>query len=198
MDDANKHITLSIRKACEGCGISGVKTSKGLCPSCSASQRKLMRNFHKRARKGITGAVPYFAVEHSEVITTCSECRVQFKYRPASGKTMQPPRKYCSRYCQKRASDRVSSKRRRAMTRTSRVERVDPNVVFERDGWKCQGCGAKTPRDLRGTFVKIAPELDHIMPLSLGGEHTYRNTQCLCRQCNANKSNKPMGQLSLL
>jgi len=78
------------------------------------------------------------------------------------------------------------------------VESVDPIKVFDRDGWRCQLCGKKTPKAKRGTYSRNAPELDHIMPLSLGGEHSYRNTQCLCRSCNGSKSNTPMGQLSLL
>ena len=34
----------------------------------------------------------------------------------------------------------------------------------------------------------LSPELDHIHPVSKGGAHSYANTQCLCRQCNAGKS----------
>lgn len=32
--------------------------------------------------------------------------------------------------------------------------------------------------------------LDHIVPISKGGPHTYSNTQCLCRDCNLKKSDK--------
>ena len=77
------------------------------------------------------------------------------------------------------------------------VENVDPIKVFERDKWKCQICGVKTPRKLRGTINDRAPELDHIMPLSRGGAHSYMNTQCLCRKCNAAKSDTPPVQPSL-
>jgi 5-methylcytosine-specific restriction endonuclease McrA len=31
--------------------------------------------------------------------------------------------------------------------------------------------------------------------LSLGGKHTYLNTQCACRACNIRKGAKPLGQL---
>lgn len=77
------------------------------------------------------------------------------------------------------------------------VESVNPIVVFERDKWTCQECGIKTPRKLRGAMVPNAPELDHIMPISLGGAHSYMNTQCLCRKCNGAKSATPPVQPSL-
>jgi 5-methylcytosine-specific restriction endonuclease McrA len=71
----------------------------------------------------------------------------------------------------------------------SRIERFDPFYIFERDKWTCKCCGVKTPKKLRGTIEDNAPELDHIIPISLGGTHTKDNAQLLCRACNISKSN---------
>lgn len=87
---------------------------------------------------------------------------------------------------------------RKMRQRTQTVEAVNPIKVFERDGWRCQLCKRPTPRKLRGSLDDRAPELDHILPVSVGGEHSYLNTQCACRACNAAKSNKPMGQMLLI
>lgn len=89
-------------------------------------------------------------------------------------------------------------KARKAKRRTATVEAVNPLRVLERDGWRCQLCGVATPKRLRGTYDDRAPEVDHIIPLSQGGEHSYRNTQCACRKCNALKGSKPLGQLRLV
>jgi 5-methylcytosine-specific restriction endonuclease McrA len=70
--------------------------------------------------------------------------------------------------------------------------------VFERDGWRCHLCHRKTPQRLRGTHKSAAPELDHIVPISKGGAHSYANTACSCRRCNGLKSNNVLGQPSLL
>lgn len=78
------------------------------------------------------------------------------------------------------------------------VENVNPIEVFERDGWRCQLCGVRTPRKLRGTYNDKAPELDHILPISKGGEHSYVNTQCACRKCNGLKGDVPLGQMRLV
>lgn len=93
--------------------------------------------------------------------------------------------KFCSIKCSRRSLSRIASAARRA--RVTNGERVDPFLVFDRDGWLCQICHEPTPRALRGSYEPKAPELDHIIPLAAGGEHTYRNTQCACRRCNIAK-----------
>lgn len=46
-------------------------------------------------------------------------------------------------------------------------------------GFCCIACGTKT-----------ALEMDHVVPLSMGGEHQIENVQPLCRSCNASKGAK--------
>jgi 5-methylcytosine-specific restriction endonuclease McrA len=65
---------------------------------------------------------------------------------------------------------------------------VDPFRIFERDGWRCQACLIETPKSLRGTRLDNAPELDHVVQLAKGGEHSEKNCQLLCRLCNIDKS----------
>lgn len=99
----------------------------------------------------------------------------------------------------KRSPSRRKNKAlRRALERGARTtQAVDPFVVFDRDGWRCQCCGVRTPKTKRGTYDSRAPELDHIIPVSKGGAHSYRNTQCLCRGCNGAKSDGVGGQMRL-
>lgn len=113
-------------------------------------------------------------------------------------------RRYCSPSCyvvnpeSVRRSRRASKARRRAVERGAEAERFDPMEVLARDGWHCHICGVSTPRRLRGTYDDRAPELDHIIPLASGGQHTRLNTACACRRCNIAKSDKPLGQLRLV
>lgn len=125
-------------------------------------------------------------------VRPCGECGSPFS--PSYGEKNY---KFCSAPCSKRNIRRRAKMKRDERIKGSYSERVDPIKVFDRDKWKCQGCGCKTPRSLRGTYDDKAPELDHIMPLSLGGAHSYMNTQCLCRKCNGAKSNVPPAQVSL-
>jgi len=52
--------------------------------------------------------------------------------------------------------------------------------VFLRDDYTCQYCGVHT-RDLT---------LDHVMPKSRGGPHTWENLVSACRACNHRKGGK--------
>lgn len=51
-------------------------------------------------------------------------------------------------------------------------------AVFARDGWTCQYCGAP------------AENLDHVIPRSRGGTHTWDNVVASCRRCNSRKENR--------
>ena len=51
-------------------------------------------------------------------------------------------------------------------------------AVFTRDGYTCRGCGADDPLTL---------DVDHIVPVALGGRTTFANLQTLCSACNAAK-----------
>lgn len=125
-------------------------------------------------------------------LVACGECPTLFRRPYGSHRTV-----FCSHACFKKNKNRRGRERRRALARGVSSERVDPIKVFERDKWSCQICGVKTPRKLRGSYDDKAPELDHVMPISLGGAHSYMNTQCACRKCNADKSNTPPAQPSL-
>jgi 5-methylcytosine-specific restriction endonuclease McrA len=134
---------------------------------------------------------------------TCARCGVAFT-------ASKPNAKICSGACRqslKRGRKKSRGYKRppqdaywalkRARKRTATVESVDPYRVFERDQWRCHMCGRKTKKELRGKHDTLSPELDHIIPLAEGGEHSYRNTACSCRECNGRKGARPIGQMLL-
>jgi 5-methylcytosine-specific restriction endonuclease McrA len=122
----------------------------------------------------------------------CKECNTTFipKYGDKN-------RVYCSSKCLHKYEHRKRRHITRARLRLVGYEVVDPIKVMARDGWRCQMCGIKLKRKDRGTTKDKAPELDHIIPLSKGGEHSYLNTQCACRKCNREKGAGERGQLRL-
>lgn len=93
---------------------------------------------------------------------------------------------------------RVKKHRERAKRFGVAYEPINPMAVFDRDGWRCQVCGIRTPKKLRGSFDAAAPELDHRIPMSKGGSHTWDNVQTCCRSCNARKGDSiVVGQMQM-
>jgi len=134
--------------------------------------------------------VYYRRIQVAENAKSMRCCICDIEYSPLYG---YDNNKTCSDQCKKelkRRNKRAARAVRKARMRAcGDAASFDPYKVFNRDDWKCQACGCDTPHWLRGTLDDNAPELDHIVPLSRGGEHSLDNTQCLCRVCNILKSN---------
>jgi len=60
-------------------------------------------------------------------------------------------------------------------------------AVFERDEFTCQYCGERPPL--------VVLHLDHIHPVSKGGEDTEENLVTSCVACNAGKSDRVLGDI---
>lgn len=126
-------------------------------------------------------------------VRNCGHCGLGFA--PAYGEHRQ---KYCCAQCAtKQAYKRStgSTHRRRAKKHGGRFDGFDKREVFERDGWCCKLCGMSTPASKQGLRHHDSPELDHIVALAAGGDHSMENTQCLCRSCNGLKGTRSMAQL---
>lgn len=87
----------------------------------------------------------------------------------------------------------MSSDKKRAQYYGVFYERVNRKKLFYRDKWKCKECGRKVVKPT-GNNKPNEATLGHIVPISLGGSHSYSNCQCECRECNSKKTNKILGQ----
>jgi len=97
-----------------------------------------------------------------------------------------------------KASKLKACQKRRAQKLGANIEDFKAQEIFNRDHYICQACGIKTRPDYKNRNHSKYPNLDHIIPLSVGGEHSKRNTQCLCRQCNIKKGNRHANDQMLL
>ncbi|MGH9068991.1 MAG: HNH endonuclease [Acidimicrobiales bacterium] len=62
---------------------------------------------------------------------------------------------------------------------------LNRRAVFARDGHRCQYCGA------------AAENLDHVIPKSRGGTHTWDNVVAACRPCNTRKEDRLLHESGL-
>lgn len=132
----------------------------------------------------------------------CPTCGEEFKPCRPNRKQVDDgyEQVHCSHKCAGMAPRKKEAKRSMQETELRKRRKwgkFDPSLVFERDGWRCHICGRKTPKRLRGSTDDRAPELDHIVTIADGGEHSERNTSCACRRCNRHKGAKSMGQMFL-
>ena len=58
-------------------------------------------------------------------------------------------------------------------------------AVFARDEHRCQYCN------------RPAENIDHVIPRSRGGEHTWENVVASCRPCNSRKENRYLHETDL-
>lgn len=78
---------------------------------------------------------------------------------------------------------------RRARKKGVTVEPVSIARVAERDGFMCGIC--ETRVDMHLAYPDpFSQSLDHVLPLSKGGEHSYANTQLAHLRCNVSKGNR--------
>ena len=173
---------LLICKVCAG----PLRQSGARIAFCGDSCRKQSAREYQRNRD-------LAATSHRRFDRQCKECESTFM--PSYGNKR---RFFCTEICSRKHKKRIERSKRRAKIRSVKIETVDPIKVFNRDGWKCHICAGATPKKYRGTYRATAPELDHIVPLSLGGAHSYSNTACCCRKCNQRKGAQVFGQPSLL
>jgi 5-methylcytosine-specific restriction endonuclease McrA len=59
-------------------------------------------------------------------------------------------------------------------------------AVFSRDGHRCQYCD------------RAAENLDHVVPRSRGGSHSWENVVACCRRCNARKEDRLLEETDLV
>lgn len=171
------------------CGVGG-------CDSIVFSGGMCAKHYYRVKLKGTT------ELKTARATLFCAECGKSVSLRPSLAKI----RRFCSQSCASINKVKSSGKIyhgsdsarhsyygaiRRSRIRNRQVEPIDPIKVFEESRWLCYLCGTETIKSKRGTTHPMAPELDHIVALANGGDHTLNNVACACRKCNLSKGSRP-------
>lgn len=130
---------------------------------------------------------------HPKVDVPCVVCRTVVRRR--ADKAYLPT---CSVACRTqvqfgRAAAKAYDWRSDVVSRVAKygcrmVEQFDREEIFERDDWTCRECSIRCTEP--NPYVLTSATVDHVVALSLGGEHSRANVQTLCLSCNARKRDK--------
>ena len=109
--------------------------------------------------------------------------------------TMRP--KYCSKVCANKAKNKRKEVRRRHVIAGAMIDNdITLEALYKRDGGACHICGMQCNYDdyivkndavITGDYY---PSIDHVIPLSKGGAHSWTNVKLAHRRCNTFKSDK--------
>lgn len=190
------------------------KKSQSQCPNCLENirkakevidqQRKLAKYLKKKPKKTLGFRVTFLnKTSLIEIkVGTCAECGVVFVNK---GRT----RVTCSSECSKRHANSKKEVKRRKMELNGEID-SDITLVklFNRDNGECYLCGDTCDWDDKeerenGTVVgRTYPSIEHVVPISKGGRHTWDNVKLAHHYCNSIKSDKQItedtGQLVLM
>lgn len=120
-----------------------------------------------------------------KITKICVECGEPFE-------TVNASRVCCSPECSKHRANRAHDRR---LSRYGQERNgITLRRLYRRDGGVCYICGRQCDwedktTDENGTIIcgKDYPSIEHVIPLSLGGENTWDNVKLACRGCNSAK-----------
>lgn len=85
--------------------------------------------------------------------------------------------------------------------RRSVAKKLGDNVhwsdIANRDNWTCHICGKKVRKNIQLSH-RLAPSVDHLVPISHGGADVLENTALAHRGCNSSRGTKGTAQLRLV
>ena len=185
---------------CAWCSRWYVKRRKRICCSqdCTTARRRALDltrpnreerlEYKRRRARDVFVSV---AVTNPTVTHRCVECGSTFTTNRYSS-----IRKFCSKACCQRAHHRTRRHLERAAERVG--EHFTVREIAARDRWVCHICHSRIPDKGSWTNEDDDPTIDHLVPLSRGGEHTRANVAIAHRLCNSRRGAAGIVQLRLI
>ena len=146
--------------------------------------RKLITRLEKAKRK-------YSDKANKTITKECACCGKEFK-------TTRTAQVYCCKQCANKAQNKVHELKRERHIKNNGL--IDKDItllkLFEREKGICYLCGCECDyNDCETTdnvFIvgKTYPSIDHIIPISKGGTHSWDNVKLAHVSCNSKKRDK--------
>lgn len=129
-------------------------------------------------------------LDHTAVYT-CETCGCMFLADD------RKKNRFCGDKCRKKAHNKSKEWNRRIMLDKQMVDRdISLERLYQRDGGICYLCGNvcdwNDKKTVDGTIIcgDNYPSIDHVVPLSKNGKHSWANVRLSCRKCNSHKRDR--------
>jgi len=169
------------------------RSSMCSCPVCLQMERDDKRKAEQAEREKRQALKEMRQIERAKQIelpmAVCSQCGRLFI--PQHGKQT-----LCSDECRRRARSKISNQHKEHRLHPGNIIHKDITLekLYKRDSGVCYICGRTC--DWQDFIVKDGtvicgdnyPSIEHVMPLSKGGLHSWDNVKLACRRCNTLKS----------
>ena len=173
-----------------------IRHARVRCEACSRAQTEQKKAKAKRAkteRKAEQKEIEFFTADCEQAeILICPECGKAFLPRNSL-------QHYCSTRCATRTNNRVKFYRRKRKIDVAMMDKtITLAKLYKRDGGVCYLCGGHCDwMDFLQTDAAFIagddyPSIDHVQPLSKGGQHSWDNVRLAHRRCNSLKSDSPL------
>lgn len=178
---------------CRYCGKEFMPKTRGrkntgfCCKHCADNYRSAVKRYGSLENKPVK-MVPK---DRTPKPTVCHYCGKEFI-------PSEHYRGFCSDECRRKAErkhDYKRKKERRRITGDYDESRLNIQTVFNHNNGICQICGLPVP-EICEENDDWAASIDHVIPISKGGSHTYFNSQLAHRICNSLKQDTPDGHIN--
>jgi 5-methylcytosine-specific restriction endonuclease McrA len=164
--------------------------------------KERQRKYYRKKKTDILAAVRAYAQKNHEAVLArrrnqyvknhARERAQQRQYQIANIETIRASKRVWNKADRRQYPEKyaANAQARRARVLGLFVEKVSVAVLLRRDRRRCGLC--------QKLVAKKDASIDHIVPISRGGEHSYRNTHLAHLRCNKSKGAKLKGQLRLI
>lgn len=192
------------RKVCAKChkrrSASKFSKNKSCCDGLQSYCRDCMREVWQRNRKKyLKTQKKYYQANHEQKLAKAATryqkdgdtIRGKKKKKYAEDPAFRERQRNCVRRWSKRNPKRRAAleTQREARKKTTATEPIDREKVFQRENGLCYLCGRKV------AFKRF--ELEHVVPLSKNGSHTYDNVRVAHKTCNLRKGTRLLVESSV-
>lgn len=191
---------VTMHTECQGCGTAfDPPRWQPMCSRQCACRNAAAQRFKTTTEKRCTACEKTFTTTNPRRTVCTAACMQWTHNHPGTLRILDKECLWCltpfvgssarQKYCRPDCLAKANQERRNKRTQDCYVEQVSKHTVAKRDKWRCQLCRKKVNQDLAYPHP-MSWSLDHVIPLSLGGEHSYANAQLAHLACNIRKRNK--------